>query len=354
MNELGNLFKLASRTLVFTFVFSLNAMSSTSILAPDVGVSGKVVPVTTIFNPGLTAGERAVLYINGKEALVMESKKGTTSEVQARFKLPAQTQLLLKRTSIEGKMEESSKSVVMNEGAPSFSEAADNINSGSLKFKFEGNQLRILVNSKNGFSNNINIIDSGFSLTITGTSQISSPVYISLKGSFTGNVDLSLSKADGNILSKKRKEEEIKLAKAKAAEDSRLAKEKADEELMQRKLTAQLNSNDPQVMYLAAGTYLRNGDSSKASAVYEAIISRFSNSSWAVKASDQLNATKRSNDAESAANQRLYDQRRADEDASRKSRSDCSIRISSCEDSCGYGKGRFQCTQVCKSICNQY
>lgn len=49
-----------------------------------------------------------------------------------------------------------------------------------------------------------------------------------------------------------------------------------------------LNSKDPQAMYLAAGTYDRNGDRSKASAIYESIISRFSSSLWAVKASDQL------------------------------------------------------------------
>ena len=147
------------------------------------------------------------------------------------------------------------------------------------------------------------------------------------------------------------REAEIKAKKEAAIADAAYKQRVATEE---KQLQSILNGKNPQAMYLAAGTYNRNGDSSKARAIYEAIISRFSSSNWAVKSSDQLSATKRSNDAESAANQRQYDQQRANEDASRKSRSDCSYRINKCEDSCGYGNGRFQCTQGCKSICNQF
>lgn len=354
MTKFSFLFTFISRLLALNFLFSLNAISAISIRAPDVGVNGQSVPITSVFNPGLSTGERAVLYINGKEALVMEGKKGTTTEVQTRFKLPEQTKITITRTSVDGKSEESTKSVVMDAGSALFPDVADTINSGSLRYKFGDDGLKILIDSKNGFANSINITDSGFSLSVTGSSQISSPVYIMIKGSFTSNVDLSLTKTDSNILSKKRKEEEIKLAKERAAEETRLAKEKAAEEEMQRKFTNQLNGADPQAMYLAAGTYQRVGDSSKASAIYEALISRFPSSNWAVKASDQLSVNKRANDAESAANQRQYDQQRANDEASKKSRSDCSSRISRCEDSCGYGSGRFQCTQGCKSICNQF
>jgi hypothetical protein len=143
------------------------------------------------------------------------------------------------------------------------------------------------------------------------------------------------------MLEKSRQEAE------QAAYESRVRAEKS-------KFQSILNSKNPQEMYLAAGIYDRNGYSNKANEIYEAIISRFSSSNWAVKASDQLSATKRLNDAESAANQRQYSQQRANEDASRKSRSDCAYRISKCEDSCGSGNGRFQCTQGCKSICNQF
>ena len=57
----------------------------------------------------------------------------------------------------------------------------------------------------------------------------------------------------------------------------------AKKEAEERQLRDALNNKNPQTMYLAAGSYGRNGDSYKAKQVYEAIISRFPSSSWAVK-----------------------------------------------------------------------
>lgn len=131
----------------------------------------------------------------------------------------------------------------------------------------------------------------------------------------------------------------------------RLAQE-ADE----KRLSELLNSGNPQTMYLAAGTFGRNGDSYKAKQVYEAIISRYPSSSWAVKANDQLNDTKRSNDAESAANQRQYNSQRTNQEAESKSKSQCSYRIDKCEDSCRplSGSSKSACWSSCKSLCNQF
>jgi hypothetical protein len=57
----------------------------------------------------------------------------------------------------------------------------------------------------------------------------------------------------------------------------------------ERKYRLALSEKDPQSVYLAAGSYQRAGDSEKAVALYESIISRFSSTSWAVKSNDQLN-----------------------------------------------------------------
>jgi predicted nucleic acid-binding Zn-ribbon protein len=130
----------------------------------------------------------------------------------------------------------------------------------------------------------------------------------------------------------------------------------AKREVEERQLRNAINNKNPQTMYLAAGIYERNGDSYKAKQVYEAIISRFPSSSWAVKANDQLNDTKRSNDAESAASQRQYDAQRASREADSRSKSQCSVRISQCENTCSGMKGDSwrRCNSGCQSLCSQF
>lgn len=137
------------------------------------------------------------------------------------------------------------------------------------------------------------------------------------------------------------------------AEQNRLLAEK---NAIEKQFQAILKNNNPQTMYLAAGAYSRNGDNTKANSVYDAIISRFSNTQWAVKANDQLNDSKRANDVERAANQRQINEQRAAQDADSRSKGQCGIRISRCEDSCSplSGSSKTSCWNSCKSLCNQF
>ncbi len=141
-------------------------------------------------------------------------------------------------------------------------------------------------------------------------------------------------------------------------------------ELIQKKEIAfdqQMLSKNPQEMYLAAGSYMRNEDPMLAEKLYHQIITRYPNTLWAVKANDELNARKRTeeaekaarqrlDDAESAARQRQYDAQRAADDANRRERSACSYRISKCDDSCSplSGSARSACRDRCSSLCNQF
>jgi hypothetical protein len=62
---------------------------------------------------------------------------------------------------------------------------------------------------------------------------------------------------------------------------------------------AELNNKNPQAMYLKAGQYARDGNLNKANQLYESIIKRFPDNPFAVKADDQLNASKRAERMES-------------------------------------------------------
>lgn len=61
--------------------------------------------------------------------------------------------------------------------------------------------------------------------------------------------------------------------------------------------------DDPQKIYLAAGAFSRKGEDSKARQIYEAIIERFPDSDFAVRANDQLMATMRASESRSATDQ---------------------------------------------------
>lgn len=139
-----------------------------------------------------------------------------------------------------------------------------------------------------------------------------------------------------------------------------LASEAARTEARRRQEDAtyqsQLASTNPQSMYLAAGAYARDGDWSKAQTLYNRIISKFPSSNWAVKASDQLDAQRRSSDAAARqsddADQRQRERQRDKDEASRS----CYTRISACENSCPNIKYNpssvvFACKERCRSLC---
>lgn len=106
----------------------------------------------------------------------------------------------------------------------------------------------------------------------------------------------------------------------------------------QKAWEAELNGKDPQAMYLKAGTLLRNGNTSKGAELYEAIIRRFPNSQWAVKASDQL-STKNGSDKVEQANR----------DAS--NRAACFSDVRKCESQCSFSRNKSWCVADCQRQC---
>lgn len=112
-----------------------------------------------------------------------------------------------------------------------------------------------------------------------------------------------------------------------------------------------LDGSDPQKMYLAAGTYVRSGDEAKAKQIYEAIIERFPDSDFAVKANDQLLAGKRAGDVQKARDDAAREQDRMTDQINRDARSRaynaCKEEMNACFTRTN-GKG--QCYRNCDSL----
>jgi hypothetical protein len=87
----------------------------------------------------------------------------------------------------------------------------------------------------------------------------------------------------------KRAEFERVAAQIKAQNDALAAETEAREAQSERQFRALLSKKaNPQVLYLRAGKFEREGESERAREVYEFIVDSFATSSWAVKANDRL------------------------------------------------------------------
>jgi hypothetical protein len=141
----------------------------------------------------------------------------------------------------------------------------------------------------------------------------------------------------------------------------KLAKEKA----IESKYQSVLNNKDPQAMYLAAGAYEREGESGKATSVYEAVVSRFPKTTWGTKANDQLNAMRRSQQIQNAQQQRANEvagqQRRQQEAQSDACKNNANATATACEAGCvgqstksrgwdGLSSDRKDCEAKCAQI----
>jgi len=87
-----------------------------------------------------------------------------------------------------------------------------------------------------------------------------------------------------------------------ASEWRRIAQEIQDKALRiaQESKDKALYEGTPQDMYLRAGSFSRNGDTDKATKIYQYLVDRHGSSPFAVKASDQLDAMGRTRAIEAA------------------------------------------------------
>jgi hypothetical protein len=150
---------------------------------------------------------------------------------------------------------------------------------------------------------------------------------------------------------------------ADKAERQRQTIERQREEAARASAVKKLVSGGAQALYLQAGKAQRsgsvqvNGISFNAEELYELIVDKFSNSDYAVKATDQLTAMGRSERqagaVRDAANATANAQRDADRNSS--NRSSCFSQVRSCEAGCSRADGvsfHQYCTKNCQRTCN--
>ena len=144
------------------------------------------------------------------------------------------------------------------------------------------------------------------------------------------------------------REREAALFRAKQMEEQRIRDAESERatqrardarrQAYERRLQTVKSSKDPQSMYLSAGQYRRDDDRSGAEAIYMAIIERFPNSEWAVRANDQLLADRRV-DLVNQSNEAAVDS------AGRRAFEACKIVMNAC-----YSQGGKNCYRNCEAV----
>lgn len=145
------------------------------------------------------------------------------------------------------------------------------------------------------------------------------------------------------------KQKELADARAYAAQQSAAAKQAAEERVAAleneriararaNRLQAALTAKNGQAMYLAAGSYEREGEKGNAREVYERIVTRFPSSPWAVKANDQLLEIERVSSFQSAAES-------ANQQSGKRAYQACKIEMDTC-----YNQGGKNCYRNCDNL----
>ncbi len=123
-------------------------------------------------------------------------------------------------------------------------------------------------------------------------------------GNPDGTFEASLAAVDGDPEEQEYLKERERIANQRLAWESKKADERRQATAEQQK-QARLNSElalPPQAMYLQAGKYVRQGNSSDAKQLYETLIDKYPNHPLAIKANDQLQSMSTSTNSSRSSN----------------------------------------------------
>ncbi len=177
-------------TFIWLALLSVNTAHAMSIKAPDLAENGAVIPVEIRPDNPLTAGQHLELLVNGQLAAQVRVVEGKLSLFSTRVKGNQKPTIITARAIANGReIDSTSKEVKITilasvEGSPT--------SVTSQKMRAQSGDIKVLMNSENGFAGTLVLQDAGFRVEISGTSVISKNPYINVKGEFSDQVTASI------------------------------------------------------------------------------------------------------------------------------------------------------------------
>jgi predicted secreted protein len=195
------------------------------IKAPDIAENGAVIPVEIKLDKPMTAGQHLDLQVNGELAARVRVMEGKLSTFSTRVQAAHNDTVIAARVMANGsEIESASRNVHVTitaqiNGLPT--------SVGSMKERKSNGEIKLLLNSENGFAGTLVLQDTGFHVEISGSSIIAKNPLVSASGEFSDQITASFNALSPTDMAeaKGRADE----AKAKQLAAAAAAKRLADE-----------------------------------------------------------------------------------------------------------------------------
>lgn len=175
--------------LVFLVFIGLPAYAMT-IKAPDIAENGAVVPVEIRLDRPMTAGQSLELLVNGEPAAQVRVMEGKLSLFSTRVKGAQNNTTITARVIANGReLDSASRNVVVNLTGPV---GGTPTSVGYMRVRTASGDLKMLMNSENGFAGTLVVQDAGFRAEISGSAVLSRNPFVGLKGEFSDQVSASI------------------------------------------------------------------------------------------------------------------------------------------------------------------
>lgn len=179
-----------SRVLIVFLVFIGLPVYAMTIKAPDIVENGAVVPVEIRLDRPMTAGQILELLVNGEPAAQVRVMEGKLSLFSARVRGSQSNTSIVARVIANGReLDSASRNVEVRIIAPVGGTPTSVENT---KVRAQSGDLKMLMNSANGFAGTLVVQDAGFRVEISGSAVISRNPFVGLKGEFSDRVSASI------------------------------------------------------------------------------------------------------------------------------------------------------------------
>lgn len=157
-----------------------NAMQ---IKAPDIAENGAVIPIEIWLDQAMTAGQVLELIVNGEPAAQVRVMEGKLSRFSIRVKGSQNDTSILARVITKGReLDSASRNVDVRITSPV---SGSPTTAGPFRVRTNPGDLKILMESQNGFSDTFVVQDTGFRVLISGSRVITKNPYVGVMGEFS-------------------------------------------------------------------------------------------------------------------------------------------------------------------------
>lgn len=181
---------LLSRVMIGFLVFIGLPTYAMTIKAPDLAENGAVIPVTVNLDKPLTAGQHLDLLVNGALAAQVKVVQGKITAFATRVKGSQNNTTIAARVIANGSELDSASRNVSVSITPPVGGSPTSV--GLMKVRAQNGDLKVLMNSENGFAGTLVLQGAGFRVEISGSSVISKNPLIGVNGDFSDQITASI------------------------------------------------------------------------------------------------------------------------------------------------------------------